>query len=118
MSSAVQILHSIGERFQAGGTVKNVFGDPIVIEGKTIIPVACVKYGFGAGGGGSTSQEHSGGGGGGGLRTEPVGVVEITASETRFITFFDPKRVLVTAGIGFILGMMFSRMRRKRKERR
>ncbi len=115
MSSAVEILHSIGERFQAGGTVKNVFGEPITAEGRTIIPVACVRYGFGAGGGGSTSQDRSGGGGGGGLRTEPVGVLEISPAGTRFIYFFDPKRLAMTVGVGFVLGMMFSRMRRRHK---
>ena len=116
MSNAVEILHSVGERLQAGGSVKNVFGEPIVVQGKTIIPVACVKYGFGAGGGGSTAQERAGGGGGGGgLRTTPVGVLEITATETRFIYFLDPRRLALTVGAGFLLGMMFSRMRRRRK---
>jgi uncharacterized spore protein YtfJ len=114
MSSAVEILHSIGERLQTGGTVKNVFGEPVTIDGKTIIPVASVKYGFGAGGGGSTAQDRAGGGGGG-VRMTPVGVLEVTATETRFIYFFDPGRLALTVGAGFILGMMFSRMRRKRK---
>ena|SRR5438067_909651 len=116
MSSAVEILHSIGERLQTGANVKNVFGDTIVAEGKTIVPIARVKYGFGAGGGGSITQDRSGGGGGGGMKAEPVGVLEITATETRFIYFIDPKRIALTIGVGFILGMMFSRMRRKRKK--
>lgn len=114
MNNPAEILRSIGERFQADGSVKNVFGEPIVMEGKTVIPVASVRYGFGAGGGGSSAQEHSGGGGGGGLRAEPVGVLEITASGTRFIYFIDPKRLALTVGAGFLLGMIFSRMRRRR----
>jgi uncharacterized spore protein YtfJ len=113
MSSAVQILHSIGERFQVGGTVKNVFGEPITVEGKTIIPVACVKCGFGAGGGGTAAEEHVGGGGGGGLRTTPVGVLEVTATETRFIYFFDAKRLALAVGAGFLLGRMFRRRRKR-----
>jgi uncharacterized spore protein YtfJ len=115
MSSAAEILQSIGERLQSSGTVKNVFGDPIVAEGKTIVPVASVKYGFGAGGGGSTTQDRAGGGGGGGMKTEPVGVLEITATGTRFIYFIDPKRLALTIAAGFMLGMMFSRLGRRRR---
>jgi uncharacterized spore protein YtfJ len=113
MSSAVEILHSIGERFQTDGSVQKVFGDPIVVEGKTVVPVARVSYGFGAGGG--SREERAGGGGGGGLRVEPAGVLEITATETRFIHFLDPRRIAQMVAVGFALGMMFSAMRRRRK---
>ncbi len=114
MSSAVEILHSIGERFKADGSVKTVFGEPIVVEGKTVVPVARVCYGLGAGGGGSTREERAGGGGGGGLRAEPVGVLEITATETRFIRFFDPRQLAFTVCAGFVLGVMISALRRRR----
>jgi uncharacterized spore protein YtfJ len=64
MGSAIEMLRAIGERFQTSGNVKNVFGDPITVEGKTIIPVARIKYGFGAGAGrkgftGDNSGEHA-----------------------------------------------------------
>ena len=36
-------------RLQNSASVKTVYGDPITAEGKTIIPVAKVTYGFGAG---------------------------------------------------------------------
>jgi uncharacterized spore protein YtfJ len=65
-----------------------VFGDPQVIEGKTIIPVAVASYGFGAGGPGPRG-ERTGGGGGGGVRVKPIGCLEITAEGTRFIPVID-----------------------------
>ena len=69
------IFKTISERLQTAATVKTVYGDPVVAEGKTIIPVARVRFGFGAGfGQGDTGGEgvsgnaeaDKGGGGGGG----------------------------------------------------
>ena len=113
MTTPEELLRTIGERLQTTATVKNVFGEPISAEGKTVIPVARIQYGFGAGAGrrdtGSLEQqrERSGGGGGGGIRAEPAGVLEITPAGTRFIQFFDIKRAALTVAAGFLLGMLF-----------
>ncbi len=64
---------------------KIIFGEPVTVEGKTILPVGRVRYGFGGGSGRKGNGEQHGSGGGGGLVAKPVGVVEITQSETRFI---------------------------------
>ena len=66
--SLQNILQSIMERLQGSASVKMVFGEPIDTKEKTIIPVAKVAYGFGAGSGGNKkmeSKESMGGGGGG-----------------------------------------------------
>ncbi len=121
MNSASEILRSLGERLQGGASVKNVFGDPITVDGKTVIPVARVRYGFGGGGGrhGEAEEDehhpHQGWGGGGGVRADPAGVLEITATETRFIHFLDPGRIGLMVGAGFLLGMMCCARRRRRK---
>ena len=44
-------FQSILDRLGNSASVKNVYGEPIVAEGKTIIPVAKVGYGFGGGSG-------------------------------------------------------------------
>ena len=66
---------------QSKAGVKAVFGDPVELDGRKVIPVASVQYGFGMGGGtGPKREEHEapgGGGGGGGVRVEPIAVVEI-----------------------------------------
>jgi len=49
--SAVEILEKIGESLSSTATVRSVFGEPIHVEGKTVVPVAKVAYGFGAGSG-------------------------------------------------------------------
>ncbi len=96
--SAKETLQKIGESLGSTATAKAVFGEPICVEGKTVVPVAKVAYGFGAGFGMGPSKHVSdgagheqGGGGGGGLTAVPAGVLEITPTETRFIPFFDAR---------------------------
>jgi uncharacterized spore protein YtfJ len=74
-----ETLESLAERLQTTG-VRTIFGEPISAEGRTIIPVARVAYGFGGGGGLSGKQagqsrdvKGEGAGGGGGVRAVPAG---------------------------------------------
>ena len=99
-----ELVATISERLKASVDVKVVYGEPQVIEGKTIIPVAVASYGFGAGSGGGPQGQ--GGGGGGGMRVKPVGVVEITAERTRFIPIVDVNR-LATLGLIALVVVLF-----------
>ena len=99
-----ELVATISERLKASADVKVVYGEPQVIEGKTIIPVAVASYGFGAGSGGGPQGQ--GGGGGGGMRVKPVGVVEITAERTRFIPIVDVNR-LSTLGLIALVVILF-----------
>lgn len=100
-----EFIETISEKLHDSATVKKIFGDPVTSEGKTIIPVARVRYGFGGGGGvsGRKSPENGspdeGGGGGGGIKVTPVGVVEISEQSTKFIPFKNYKSIL-----GYIVG--------------
>jgi uncharacterized spore protein YtfJ len=98
-----ELVAIISERLKVAADVKVVYGEPQVIEGRTIIPVAVASYGFGAGSGGGPQGQ--GGGGGGGMRVKPVGVVEITAERTRFIPVIDVNRLatLGVIGLGLLL---------------
>jgi len=65
-------------------SVRRVFGDPITIDGVTIIPVARVSGGGGGGGGEGTGPGNEGGHGFGtgfGLGAQAVGVYEIRNGE-------------------------------------
>ena len=113
MSSAKELMHAIGERISLEANVKRVYGDPITVEGRTIIPVASVRYGFGAGSRGSRSPANGDGGGGGGgrLQAVPVGVLEISGDRTRFLHFNPWKPMAISAAVGFLLGAMTARRR-------
>lgn len=89
-----------------------VFGESVSVDGKTIVPVAKIRYGFGGGSGRRKNDEEQGGGGGGGLVAMPVGVVEITATETRFVPIRSNWSVITALGIGFCLGFLVRLKRR------
>jgi len=117
MSSSA-MLQSLHENLSGRAQVKSVFGEPINAEGKTIIPVAKIAYGFGAGAGtggvGDTRARGEGGGGGGGIRAVPVGVIEVSSHQpTRFVPITDRKTLGTAAIAGVMLGMWLGRRRRK-----
>ena len=111
------------ENFVAGlgqnATVKNVYGEPVVVHDKTIIPVATVMYGFGGGSGqGKKNLVHAknqsqheenenptgvGSGGGGGLIAKPKGVYEISNNCTRFIPANYTRQLIVAIFLGFLI---------------
>jgi uncharacterized spore protein YtfJ len=74
----------LAENARSAG-VKSVYGDPIDLDGVTVIPVALAYYGFGGGGGGGDQSEDSqmGGGGGGGLSI-PLGAYVRDREGVRF----------------------------------
>lgn len=106
------MLESLAERLSRSATVRNVYGEPIKAEGKTIIPVARIGYGFGAGAGKHEGGKGEGGGGGGGLGAIPVGVVEVTPAGTRFIRAGMARRTVAALSAGFVLGWLWTRRRR------
>jgi len=117
---AKEMLEKVGEVFGSAATAKSVFGDPIQLDGKTVVPVAKVVMGFGSGFGTgrgpnqlSTDAQAEGGGGGGGMRAVPAGALEITASHTCFIPFHDTRWLAVAFGGGLLLGLLFARGRMK-----
>jgi len=132
--SAKDLIDGAIEHLQTSASVKTVYGEPIVTEGKTVIPVARVAFGFGGGSGvhhkpkaepnGKTKEatatleeeeeeereevkaEERGEGAGGGVTAKPVGVVEITGAETKFVQFGATKKVAITALIGTAVGLV------------
>ena len=65
---------------------KSVVGEPITVEGNTIIPLMSIGFGFGGGGGigkGGEKGEGGGSGTGGGGGIKPVGVIVINKDGVR-----------------------------------
>jgi uncharacterized spore protein YtfJ len=115
--SSLALLQSLKESVLSQATVKAIYGDPISAHEKTIIPVAKIMYGYGAGagsgGGGDTSARGEGGGGGGGVRAIPVGVIEVSHEQTRFVPITDRRKLTgaLLAGIGFGMWLGWRRHR-------
>jgi uncharacterized spore protein YtfJ len=111
-----QFLQTLSERFESSANVKRIYGDPVIAEGRTLIPVAKVAYGFGGGSGKKHkgAEPHSaeeGGGGGGGIRATPLGVVEITRTQTRFVSFGLTEKLAAAAAVGFLVGRFLAKRR-------
>jgi len=106
-----QVLERIGNITNA----KAVFGDPVERDGITVIPVARVSWGGGAGGGrGADSTEGSfdggeGAGGGGGARVTPVGYIEIRDGTAQFVPIRDLGAYIPLILVGTFAWWMFVR---------
>ena len=111
--SAASMMQTLRDTFTSHAGVKTLYGDPIEVQGRTIIPVARISYGFGAGSGSKRNEESSGGGGGGGLNSTPVGFIEVTAQRTRFVSIVPGRKLLGVAAGGMLVGLWFGRRRRK-----
>ena len=119
-----RIVNELVERIRGSAKVEVVFGEPREIGEKTIVPVAAVAYGFGAGAGAGTggrpgddgaTGSGGGGGGGGGVRVQPIGVLEVTADETRLVPVLDWTRIITTGLTFFGLWMIVRALRGRRK---
>ena len=114
--SSLAILQSLKESIVAAN-VKSVYGEPIAAQGKTVIPVAKIIYGYGAGAGtggvGNSGTRGEGGGGGGGARAIPVGVVEVSDRQTRFVPIGDRRKLAGAVAIGIGMGLWLGWRRRR-----
>jgi uncharacterized spore protein YtfJ len=106
----MELQEVLGTMVNQAGT-KTVFSEPVSVNGRTIVPVARVRCGFGGGSGhNGRAHEKEGGGGGGGFVARPVGYVEIDAQGSRFVPILDPQALALGAGLGLGLGWAFGRL--------
>jgi uncharacterized spore protein YtfJ len=128
--SSEEPIQPIAELIERSLSIRHVYGEAVTQGEVTVIPVAKVTYGFGAGGGGifphrrtgpegtegSSGDERTslrqGSGGGGGVIMSPVGVVEMTPQGTRFLSFRPWERLLGAAALGLVAGWLLGRRRR------
>ncbi len=110
MEAEIQTLLDSLADMREKANVNACFGEPVTAEGRTVIPVAEVAYGFGMGVGHGTVVEEEapeeetpekaggGGGGGGGVRARPLAVVEVTSEGTCVKPVIDEQKIAL-AGV-------------------
>ena len=112
---SVALLQSLRESILGQAGVKTIYGEPISAQGKTVIPVAKLIYGYGAGAGtggvGKANAQGEGGGGGASVLNIPVGVIEISDQQTRFIPITSRKKLAGAVLAGIVLGLLLFRKR-------
>ena len=107
----------LAELLERSLSIRHVYGEPVQHGDTTVIPVAQVAYGFGAGGGQGPARDDShpeaqGAGGGGGVRMTPVGALELGPQGTRFVRFRPLAPWFGGAALGLAVGWLVARGRR------
>jgi uncharacterized spore protein YtfJ len=113
---SVDKLFEAIEQARNAASWQNAFGEPQVMEGRTLVPVSQAGYGFGLGFGQgpvSTEGEDSepttggeGGGGGGGASVKPLGVIVVTPEDVYFEETMDVGKVSL-AGMALVTLAIF-----------
>lgn len=120
---ASHLLERLADRLGGRASVAAVFGEPIVAEGVTIVPVASVAFGFGGGTGREVNADKTGegGGGGGGAHARPLGYIEIRGGAATYRPIRDlwtdlalPLAVLAAGATAPKIARAFVRIRRRR----
>lgn len=101
-------------------STKTVVGEPMTIEGNTIIPLICIGFGFGAGGGSGkgekgTKGEGAGGGTGGGGGIKPVAIIVINKDGVK-VEPIKGGTASVLEKVGDVIGRAVERRGEKKKE--
>lgn len=106
METDIQRLLDTFADLRKEANVNACFGEPVTVEGRTVVPVARVGYGLGMGagqgptaeaGGETPETEIGGGGGAGGMMSSPLGVIEVTSEGTRVKPVIDRQMVAIVA---------------------
>ena len=127
------IFKQIRDILQSAGGVKFSFGNPVSVGNISIIPVARVSFGFGAGSGklpGSKKKKKGEiledkietddnidfkGGGGGGIKTEPIGIYAIKGDRVKYYPVITIREMVGIFGFALLLLFRISKLRRKKK---
>jgi len=134
ISDVKAMIADVAEKLGKTADVKAAFGEPVQVEGVTIVPVASVSCKGGGGGckgghgevfsspkdaeqDGESSCKGLGGGGGINISSQPVGYIEISNGRARFVEIVDKtkllSRAIPLAGIAAGLFGLFLLFRRK-----
>ena len=82
------ILDTTMDKLKAMVNADVITGDPIVVDGLTLIPVSKVAFGLATGGSdfpSKTDKQVFGGGGGAGVSINPMGVLVISGGNVKFV---------------------------------
>lgn len=96
-----KLIDAAVEHVRANASLKTVFGEPVRVDGKTFVPIAKVP-----------AKEPAAKG-----AARPIGVVAISDTDAKFVSFGQGKRFAWVAGISAAIGMIVGRVFGRRKER-
>lgn len=87
-----ELLQQVAEDLKEFARTETIFGDPMEIQGNTIIPVCKLGIGYGGGGGEGEGEggdkgggKGSGGGGGGAVKLDPAALIIVKDGEVSVV---------------------------------
>jgi uncharacterized spore protein YtfJ len=95
MQELTEILKTITGEMKNALSARTAVGDPVTVEGKTVIPLMSVGMGFGAGSGSGKVDNPGGSGGGGGMGMKPVAVIIIDQDGVRVERLKEAQHTLI-----------------------
>ncbi len=101
-------------------TVRRAYGEPVTVDGVTVIPAARVGGGGGGGGGSQKGEPQGEGQGAGfGVGAVPVGVFVIKDGEVRWHPAIDVNKIVLGGQIVAVVALLVARsiVRRRRRRR-
>lgn len=114
-SQVPELLAQVAEKLGVHAGASAVFGEPVEKGDRVVVPVAQSILGTGAGGGSGT-DEGGGLGGGGGVVARPVGYIEVTSGEARFVPltqpWADPRIILAYSLLALVIGRTIVKLAR------
>ena len=97
--NAKGLIDSAVEHARSRASVKAAFGEPLRVDGKTFIPVAKVPV--------KDAQLGV---------AEPIGVVQISGTTTKYVAFGQTRRFAWIAAISAAVGLFVGRVLRRRSD--
>ena len=116
MADVEQLIKTTLTEIERILSTKAVVGEPMTVEGNTIIPLVSLGFGFGGGGGtggGKDKGEGSGTGTGGGGGVRPLGVIVINADGVKIEPIRGASAAMVEAVAEGITRIMEKRREKK-----
>ncbi|QTD41767.1 hypothetical protein [Sporosarcina sp. Te-1] len=103
-------VQTIFKKFADYRDVTLVYGEPIEVGLKKVVPVAKVKYAVGGGGDGNGGE-----GGGGSFSIQPIGMFEISPDKLTFTSVknMQKRNVLILLVVG-LAGLLLFRKKKRR----
>jgi uncharacterized spore protein YtfJ len=109
--SAEDVLQMLAERAGGHADARMVYGDPVVQDGLTVVPVAQVRWGFGIGIGFRDAPMRTGGGG---AMATPVGYLELRGGACRYVPLRRASDGVARGVAAAVASFAAGRLRRRR----
>ncbi|MFW6104421.1 MAG: GerW family sporulation protein [Candidatus Bipolaricaulota bacterium] len=98
--SIAEMIEQLAGDLKNYATTESIFGEPMEIQGATIVPVCRMSVGYGGGGGegeeGSDGDKGSAGGAGGGVSIEPAALIVAKDGEVSVVAIKNRESKLDT----------------------